>query len=131
VAVFAVRFIKASLIYALVGVVMGLYMILAPHMKYMLVFTHAHVLLFGFMGMMIFGVAYHILPRFRGKPLYSPWLADSHLVLANMSVVGMGISWAINSYWHSPAAWFSLIFFAAVGVVSFAVFVFNMWKTIR
>jgi cbb3-type cytochrome oxidase subunit 1 len=33
--------------------------------------AHMHMVLLGFVTMMIFGVAYHVIPRFAGFPLYS------------------------------------------------------------
>lgn len=129
--IFAVRFIKAALIYASVGVILGLYMVTGPPIKYALVFSHAHLLLFGFVAMIIFGVAYHILPRFRGKPLHSPRLANWHVLLANVGLVGMAVLWVVNSVWTSALSKAGLELFAAVAVVSFAIFVYNIWRTIR
>jgi cytochrome c oxidase cbb3-type subunit 1 len=129
--VFAVRFIKAALFYALIGVILGLYMIPDPRLKYALVFVHAHLMLFGFVGMLIFGVAYHILPRFRGKPLHSPRLANWHLWLANVGLLGMAILWVITAIWTSPASKAGLVSFAAVAFLSFVVFLYNIWMTIR
>ena len=33
--------------------------------------AHVHMLLLGFVTMMIYGVAYHVLPRFAGYPLHN------------------------------------------------------------
>ncbi|HEY5190380.1 MAG TPA: hypothetical protein VII77_00240, partial [Candidatus Deferrimicrobium sp.] len=40
------------------------------------------VFLTGFVMMVIFGIAYHILPRFAGKPLHSEGWAAAHFWLA-------------------------------------------------
>jgi cbb3-type cytochrome oxidase subunit 1 len=52
-------------------------------------FAHVHLNLLGWMSMLIFGVGYHILPRFAGKTLYSNRLAEIQFWLANIGLIGM------------------------------------------
>jgi cbb3-type cytochrome oxidase subunit 1 len=40
--------------------------------------AHLHMNLLGFVAMMIFGVAYHVIPRFTGHSLHSRRLAAVH-----------------------------------------------------
>ncbi len=78
-----IGFIKVSLISLLVGVVMGVLIAAGVFSgagrPSLVTAAHAHVNLLGFVCMLIFGVAYHILPRFSGKPLYSEGLATAQL----------------------------------------------------
>jgi cytochrome c oxidase cbb3-type subunit 1 len=76
-------FIRSSLIWLGTGVVLGVVMALFPFHAMVLRPAHAHANLLGFVSMMIFGVAYHVLPRFTGNPLHSGRLAFAHLVVAN------------------------------------------------
>ena len=40
--------------------------------------AHVHMNMLGFVTMMIYGVAYHVIPRFIGKPLHARRLAAWH-----------------------------------------------------
>ena len=82
------RFIKASLIYLLTGVSMGLMMLLWPRWIGVYLPIHAHINLLGWVSMLMFGVSYHILPRFSGKQLYSDMLANLHFWFSNIGLVG-------------------------------------------
>ena len=66
--------------------------------------AHAHMNLLGFVAMLIYGVAYHALPRFRGVPFRRPRLALAQVALANVALIGMALSWGLG--W--PPAWFGL-----------------------
>lgn len=66
--------------------------------------AHAHMNTLGFVAMMIYGVAYHALPRFRGVPFRRPRLALAQVALANVALAGMALAWGL--LW--PAPWFAL-----------------------
>lgn len=48
---------------------------------------HGHLMLLGFVAMMIYGIALHVLPRFSGRPLYSERLADVQFYFANLGLI--------------------------------------------
>ena len=75
-------FVRAAVVWLALGVTLGLAMALHPPL---LVYrpVHLHLNLLGFMSMMVFGVAYHIFPRFAGVPLHSRRLAVFHWWGAN------------------------------------------------
>lgn len=81
-------FVLASVIYLVIGMFLGVYMFAGGAFSNS-IWIHAHLLLLGFVGMMIFGVAYHALPRFVGAPLHSNRVAEVHLVLANVGLIGL------------------------------------------
>jgi len=87
-------FIAAALAYALLGGLVGLVWLADPALLsgYALR-AHAHLMLVGFIGMMIFGVALHVLPRFTGRALFSERMADVQFVLANLGLLGMVSGW--------------------------------------
>ena len=67
---FAKIFIRASLIWFVLGITLGLAM--AVHPAWVVYRpAHAHMNLVGFVTMMIFGVGYQMLPRFFGHPIHS------------------------------------------------------------
>jgi len=82
-------FILAAVGYLLAGVMLGLAMGLLPATPYITRFVHVHLNLLGFMAMFIYGVAYHILPRFNAKPLAYPNLVKVHFYLVNAGLIGM------------------------------------------
>lgn len=87
-------FVAASLLYALLGGGLGLAWLASPgHLPALALRAHAHLMLAGFVGMMIFGIGLHVLPRFTGRPLYSERLADVQFATANLGLLGMVTGW--------------------------------------
>lgn len=123
-----INFIVASLIYfavtALLGLLMSVYYLGTANLRA----THVHFGLLGFFGMMVYGVGYHILPRFRGKPLKSEALAAAQFWVSNVSLVGLGVFFAFGSYrspeW--PLSKVLFVLFAAGQALSIFMFVHNM-----
>lgn len=102
------------------GALLGLYMALFPVSRAVL-FGHVHLLLLGFMSMSIFGIGYHILPRFNNRPLPWPKLVPLHFALAQIGLVGMIMT--------SPGTGLPPVLFwsaSAVEVASIGLFVVNL-----
>lgn len=124
---FAKVFIRASLVWFVAGVTLGLAMAMHPAW---VVYrpAHAHMNLVGFVVMMIFGVGYQMLPRFFGHPLYSRWLAVSHIWLANVGLAGMVVGFVVT-----PSAAAAGVVITSTGGVLWALgaygFAYNMWRT--
>jgi nitric oxide reductase large subunit len=118
-------FIAAALGYALVGGLLALAWLLDPAaLPALTPRAHAHLMLLGFVAMMIFGVALHVLPRFTGRPLFSERLADAQFWLANLGLLAMVLGWLAAS------ASVASIGGAAVWL-SFALFALNVAATVR
>ena len=73
---YAKAFVKASMIYLGIGAMTGWCMVLWPDIRFTVTRVHTHINLLGFMAMMIYGVGYHILPRFMGRPVSSPRIGN-------------------------------------------------------
>jgi cytochrome c oxidase cbb3-type subunit 1 len=125
---YAKAFAKSSLIYFGIGVVMGVWMILFPDVRFTLTRVHVHILLLGFMAMMIYGVGYHILPRFIGRPVYSHRLGNIQAWLANITLVGLSTSWIIEASQGGIWRLLAILFGIGQGVAIF-LFIFNLWKS--
>lgn len=122
-----VWFIRCAMVYFVLAMLLGIHMSVAgPVYPYMPI--HVHFNLLGWMSMMIYGVGYHILPRFSGKQLWSDKLSVWQLWLSNIGLVGMAVGWGIRSAYANP---FVLFAFSIVEAVSIVFFAMNMILTIK
>ena len=125
---YAKAFVKASLTYLGIGTLLGVLMDIWPDIRFTFSRIHVHILLLGFMAMMIYGVGYHILPRFMGRPVYSHRLGNVQVWLANITLLGLSISWileaTVGGFWHYLAVLFGMGQGAAIFV-----FIVNLWKS--
>ncbi len=91
-ATYARNFIRLCLISLALGFLLGIEMIIHPAaLAYRPI--HAHLLLLGFMANMVFGVGYHILPRFQGHVTIPDMWASVHLHLAGWGLLAMIVGW--------------------------------------
>jgi cbb3-type cytochrome oxidase subunit 1 len=91
--------------------------------------AHMHANLLGFVSMMIFGVAYHVIPRFTGVPLRSERLALVHLVIANLGLGLMVLGWLARA--HAFAAWRPVLVTGGVlSALGAFLFIYNIWRTL-
>jgi cbb3-type cytochrome oxidase subunit 1 len=124
---FAKAFIRASLLWFVAGITLGLAM--AVHPAWVVYRpAHAHMNLVGFVVMMIFGVGYQILPRFFGHPIHSRALAIAHVWLANLGLAGL-----VGGFLLAPHIGSASVPVTASGGMLWALgaygFVYNMWRT--
>lgn len=121
-------FLKASLAWLALGVTLGVAMAAHPAWTvYRL--AHVHMLLLGFVTMMIFGVAYHVIPRFAGFPLHSRRAAVWHWWISNAGLLLMVAGFASRA---RGTAWATIVLgsggtLAATGAY---LFVYVLWRTI-
>jgi cytochrome c oxidase cbb3-type subunit 1 len=125
---YAKAFVKASMIYLGIGTLMGGWMVLSPDIRFALTRVHVHILLLGFMAMMIYGVGYHILPRFMGRPVYSHRLGNIQVWLANITLVGLSTSWVLEV--SQGGIWYDLAVLFGIGqIISVFLFMINLWMS--
>ena len=127
-----IRFLKAGMAYFVLGTLLGT--LLAVPITRDLLFkvpgaqwrlAHTHLNLAGFVIMFIFGIAYHILPRFAGKPLHSEAWASAHFWIATLATAGMVIGFI------APAAAVLLWTGSVAQLAGIVLGVVNLWLTIR
>ena len=125
---YAKAFVKASLTYLGIGTVLGLLMVLLPDTRFTITRIHVHLLLLGFMAMMIYGVGYHILPRFMGRPVYSARLGNVQVWISNISLIGLSISWILEA--SQGGIWHYLTILSGMGqAASIFLFIINLWMS--
>jgi len=93
-----IRFLKVGMAYFVLGTFLGVLLAEPPSRDILYRVSgarwglvHTHLNLAGFVIMIIFGIAYHILPRFAGKPLHSEIWAAAHFWIAALATAGMVI----------------------------------------
>jgi len=126
-----VWFIRLSMIYFLVGSSLGVMFVLNPESANAgHVAMHVHLNLIGWMSMMIFGVGYHILPRFSGTPLWSRPLSIAQFWVANIGLLGMTAGWGMQAHSVDNAKTV-LAIFGTLTFISLLMFVLNLLMTVK
>lgn len=123
-------FLIASLIYLVLGVTIGVALTIHPGAISRFMAMHAHINLLGWLSMMVFAVAYHVLPRFSGRVLFSERLANTHVILANAGLIGLIITWPLSRYMWTPAIRVIFIAAALCYAVGAYLFVYNILRTV-
>ena len=123
-------FIKASLIYFAIGSTLGATLLFRPEWMLTLRFPHVHLNLVGAFGMLIFGVAYHILPRFSGRMLWSDRLALLHLWASNIGLLAMILAYPLALVADFPVLRWLAHLGGGLLLLAIYLFVYNIWKTV-
>ena len=91
--------------------------------------AHLHMLLLGFVVMMIAGVAYHVMPRFAATPLFSARLAAWHFVMSNVGLAFLAGGFIVRFHAVTAGGWLLGTggTLSAAGAYAFA---FNLWRTL-
>ena len=123
------KFLRAALVWLVIGIAIGLSMALWPggHLVYRP--AHAHANLLGFLSMFLFGVTYHVLPRFVQKPLSERrqrW-AMRHFWIQNVGLALMVAGWLARPTWGGVGQWL-LIAGGPISAVGVGIFVTLAWR---
>ena len=126
---FVKGFIVMSIVYLGAAAILGIFMLWNQSVMG-LKFVHSHLNMLGWVSMMIYGVGYHILPRFMGRALYSARIGEIQFYLANISLVAMLLFYTLNVY--DPGTAYRTLTVAAGAVQAGTVFLFfyNMLMTL-
>ena len=131
------RYIKTSFVFLMAGLALGAYIVVAQfwldrYPPRLLVTAHAHLLLVGFMLMMVMGVATWMFPRpARDDTGYRPGLAGAvywTMTVATTARAGAEVLVAATGV----LGFRGLIALGGLGqLVGTALFVLNMWRRVR
>jgi cbb3-type cytochrome oxidase subunit 1 len=125
---FVKAFLKASLAWLALGVTLGVSMAVHPPALAWRT-AHIHMNLLGFVTMMIFGVAYHVIPRFTGHPLAMRRLAGAHWWMSNVGLALLAAGFGLRGM--GVAGFAPLLGAGAVlSALGAYAFVLNIWRTI-
>ncbi len=131
------RYIKTSFVFLFLGMLLGAYAtvevnVMGRAVPWPLVTAHVHLVLVGFMLMLVFGVATWMFPRpAREETRYRPWLAEVVYWLLTLATVARTLgelaSAVVGVRGGSPVA-----ALGGLGQLAAALlFVVNMWVRVR
>lgn len=120
-------FIKSALVSLGLGICFGIWMGFAPNA---IIYrpAHAHLNLLGFVSMLIFGVAYHVIPRFTGHPLHSRRMAELHWWASNAGLVVLVLGFIFLPWF--PQARRAVEVGAVLAATGAFLFIYNLWRTL-
>lgn len=131
------RYVKTSLFFFLAGLLLGVIILLlemmgSPGASRALITAHTHLTLFGFVIMLIMGVAYWMFPRPAKDDLrYSPsvaeinyWLITVGTLMRSLGEISMAVSF-------HPAQRLIVLAGSALQLASGFIFVWNIWTRVR
>jgi len=131
------RYIKTSLIFLTAGLLLGAYLIVAEFVisRYpprLFITAHVHLLLVGFMLMMVMGVATWMFPKAaRDVGRYRPALAETIYWLMTVSTAARALAEIMAPFVMSPVLRLVIVAGGIGQLGGAALFVINMWSRIR
>lgn len=118
-------YVTIGLVYGLLGGLLMLLRLIDPQLVPGNVLRiHGHMMLLGFVLMIIYGVGLHVIPRFGGYPLRSERVATVQFWLANAGLPLMVAGWVIYDNRLVTLG-------GALTVTAMALFGLNMLLTVR
>lgn len=137
-----VKFLKASLIYFIIGVTMGTIITIDPIYDFVIssqLFerAHAHINLIGWVSLSIIGFIYYVILGNLDKPLYSKWLGNMGFWLINIGISSEFVALLMGGYaqeYSFQAGNFVIMMlitiFALVMMIGVYFSVYNIFKTL-
>jgi cbb3-type cytochrome oxidase subunit 1 len=126
---FVRNFIIASIFYLGISSILGIAMLNQTRLL-SLKFVHSHLNMLGWVSMMIYGVGYHILPKFAGKMIKYPKLGELQFWTSNTSLIGMLLFYTMNVLNPTPSSALLTTLFGIIQVFSIGLFFYNMLATL-
>jgi len=131
------RYIKTSFAFLIAGVILGTYVsisqsLLGVYPPRLLITAHVHLLLVGFMLMIVMGVATWMFPRpARNDLRYRPELAEAVYWLMTVATSVRALGEMLAAHADSTALSATIALGGAGQAVGVLLFVVNMWTRVR
>ena len=131
------RFIKTGIVFLLVGLALGGYMIVVRELTGRwpdpyLVSAHTHAVLVGFVMFMILGVALWLFPRpHRDDVRYRPALIEASYWLLLLGTSGRFAAEVARASLHTSSLRWLVVFGGLSQAAGLGVYVWTMWSRIR
>jgi cbb3-type cytochrome oxidase subunit 1 len=131
------RYVKTSFVFLLTGLTLGAYLVvtqflLGVYPPRLLITAHVHLLLVGFMLMIVMGVATWMFPRpARDDVRYRPGLAETVYWLMTTATIVRAASEIAGGFVASPVLRAGVAVGGLGQLAGTALFVVNMWSRVR
>jgi len=131
------RYIKTSFVFLALGLLLGGWMnvsefVVGAYPPRLYITAHAHLLLVGFMLMMVMGVATWMFPRpAREDTRYRPGLAEAVYWVVTLSTAVRAAAEILAPLSGAPAVRWTIALGGLGQLAGAALFVLNMWSRIR
>ncbi len=131
------RYIKTSFVFLLAGLLLGAYVIVGQFVfgaypPRLFITAHVHLLLVGFMLMIVMGVATWMFPRpARDDARYRPELAEAVYWMMTLATGVRTAAELLASFSPSPALRIAIALGGLGQVAGTILFVLNMWTRVR
>ncbi len=129
-------YVKASILFLALGLLLGGYISYEINVgdtavPASLITAHTHLILVGFVMMLIMGVALWLFPRPREKVFYSPLLAEIIFYTMFAAVLIRTAGEVISGY--RPSGWTALLTVtgSCMEILAIILFFINMWQRIK
>lgn len=129
-------YVKAAIFFLIFGLLLGVYIsyriyILNLGVPQSLITAHTHLILVGFVMMLIMGVALWLFPRPREKVFYSPFLSEITFYIMFVSILLRSISEILYGFiLHNGIRWWLEI--GSIGeLLGMILFFINIWNRIK
>lgn len=119
-------FVLAATIYLVTAVLMGLGFTVGVLDPLAGKFVHIHIGLLGFIAMFIYGLAYHVLPRFNAKPIRRQYLVPTHFYLVNAGLIGMAVFGYMDGMYAGDLIHTGFLVSATMEVAGILLFAYNL-----
>jgi len=124
---YAKNFIRIALVTLILGLLFGLAMVIWPQwIRYRPV--HVHLLLLGFMACTIFGVGYHIIPRFQGHAIIPRGWAMLHVHVTAWGLLAMLIGWISERSMEGKGLYHLVAFGGLAEIIGVFIFIVIIWR---
>jgi len=117
----SIRCIRSAFAYLAVGISLGVLFAFDRNIGGLFRSIHVEANVWGYVTLMIYGMAYHMVPRFVGHPMPAPQLAEWQSWLA-IGGVGLTISGWITLIYRLPVARLLMLLGGSLQMIAVVVF---------
>jgi cbb3-type cytochrome oxidase subunit 1 len=131
------RYIKTSFVFLVAGLLVGGWIVvgefvLGVYPPRLFITAHVHLLLVGFMLMLVMGVATWMFPRpGRDDARYRPELAEAVYWIMTLATVVRAAAELTGPYWQAALPRLAIAVGGLGQLVAAGLFVLNMWSRVR
>jgi heme/copper-type cytochrome/quinol oxidase subunit 1 len=131
------RYVKTSLVFLLLGLLLGGYIVVAEfalgtHPSPLFITAHVHLLLVGFMLMIVMGVATWMFPKAAGDDTrYRPGVAEIVYWVLTVATGGRAVAEIVVGLTGAPALRAAIVAGGLAQIAAAALFIVNIWWRVR